>query len=70
MLDERLFFQTRIFRMFCEKTKLAAVASNALFDKYAIWKYLDDTYEVLHLSGDECALDEVIAVLKLKGALL
>lgn len=67
MLDEVIFFQTRIFRIFCDKAKLSAHDANMIFDQYGIWKYLEDAYDVLHINGDECALDDVIAILKEKG---
>ena len=68
MLDEILFFEVRIFKMFCDKAKVSAFEGNMLFDKYGIWKYIEDTYDVLHLSGDESALMDVFEVLKAKGA--
>ena len=68
MLDEILFFQTRIFRMFCMEAKISPVEGDELFSKYGIWDYLKDAYDVLHLNGDEYALNEVMEILKAKGA--
>ena len=67
MLDEMLFFEIRIFKMFCDKAKVSASEGNKLFDSYGIWKYIEDTYEMMHLNGDESALMEVFEVLKAKG---
>ena len=68
MLDEILFFQTRIFRMFCMEAKISPVEGDELFSKYGIWDYLKDAYDVLHLNGDEYALNDVMEILKAKGA--
>ena len=68
MLDEMLFFEMRIFKMFCDKAKVSASEGNKLFDSYGIWKYIEDTYDIMHLNGDESALLDVFEVLKAKGA--
>lgn len=68
MLDEMLFFEMRIFKMFCDKAKVSASEGNKLFDRYGIWKYIEDTYDIMHLNGDESALLDVFEVLKAKGA--
>ena len=56
MLNELIFFEARIFRMFCEKLQVSPVDANKLFEKYGIWKYIEDTYDMLHLNSDEYAL--------------
>ena len=68
MLDELLLFEMRVFKMFCDIAKLSASEGNRIFDSYGIWKYIEDTYEMMHLNGDESALMEVFEVLKAKGA--
>ena len=68
MLNEVLFFQTRIFRMFCIEVKVSPAEADVLFNKYEIWKYLEEAYDVLHLNGDENALNDVLDILKAKGA--
>lgn len=67
MLDELLFFQIRIFRMFCQETKQAPIKANNIFNTYNIWQYLEEAYPVLHLNSDECALEDVLGILKIKG---
>ena len=46
MLNEVLFFQTRIFRMFCIEVKVSPAEADVLFNKYEIWKYLEEAYDV------------------------
>ena len=67
MLNELIFFEARIFRMFCEKLHVSPVDANKLFEKYGIWKYIEDTYDMLKLNGDECAVNDIWEMLKVKG---
>ena len=53
--------------MFCEKLKVSHVDANKLFEKYGIWKYIEDTYEMLHLSSDEYALKNILEILRVNG---
>ena len=67
MLNELIFFEARIFRMFCEKLQVSPVDANKLFEKYGIWKYIEDTYDMLKLNGNECAVNDICEILKVKG---
>lgn len=67
MLNELIFFEARIFRMFCEKLQVSPVDANKLFEKYGIWKYIEDTYDMLKLNADECAVNDIWEILKVKG---
>ena len=67
MLDELLLFEMRVFKMFCDMAKLSASEGNRIFDSYGIWKYIEDTYEMRHLNGDESFLINIFKVLQLKG---
>lgn len=67
MLNEVVFFETRIFRMFCKKLQVSPVDANKLFEKYGIWKYIEDTYDMLHLSSDEYALKNILEILRVNG---
>lgn len=67
MLNELIFFEARIFRMFCEKLQVSPFDANKLFEKYGIWKYIEDTYDMLKLNGDECAVNDIWEILKVKG---
>ena len=67
MLNELIFFEARIFRMFCEKLQVSPVDANKLFEKYGIRKYIEDTYDMLKLNGDEYAVNDIWEILKVKG---
>lgn len=47
MLNELIFFEARIFRMSCEKLQVLPTATNKLFETYGVWKYIEDTYDML-----------------------
>lgn len=53
--------------MFCEKLQVSPVDTNKLFEKYGIWKYIEDTYDMLHLSSDEYALKNILEILRVNG---
>ena len=67
MLNELIFFEARIFRMFCEKLQVLPTATNKLFETYGVWKYIEDTYDMLRLSSDECAVNDIWEMLKVNG---
>ena len=67
MFDDMIFFEICVFRMFCEKEKVSPVEANKLFDKYGIWKYIEETYDMLHLSSDECTYEDIVEILKVEG---
>lgn len=70
MLNELIFFEARIFRMFCEKLQVLPTATNKLFETYGVWKYIEDTYDMLRLSSDECAANDIVEMLKINGVKL
>ena len=67
MLNELIFFEVRIFRMFCEKLQVSSADTNKLFETYGVWKYIEDTYDMLSLSSDECAVNDIVEMLKING---
>ena len=67
MLNELIFFEVRIFRMFCEKLQVSSADTNKLFATYGVWKYIEDTYDMLRLSSDECAVKDILVMLKVNG---
>ena len=67
MLNELIFFEVRIFRMLCEKLQVSSADTNKLFETYGVWKYIEDTYDMLRLNGDECAVNDIVEMLKING---
>jgi hypothetical protein len=67
MLNELIFFEVRIFRTFCEKLQVSSADTNKLFETYGVWKYIEDTYDMLRLSSDECAVKDILVMLKVNG---
>lgn len=70
MLNETLYMQTRLFRLFCNQNKIESKRANDLFLKYKIWDYIDKCYGLLHLSSDESALDDIDKILSRNGVVL
>lgn len=70
MLNETLYMQTRLFRLFCNENKIDSKRANDLFLRYKIWDYIDKCYGLLHLSGDESALDDINKILSRNGVAL
>ena len=70
MVNEVLFMELRLLRIFREKFHLNGCEANDLFVKHGIWDYIEECYDALHVSSDECALAEVENILKNKGVAL
>lgn len=59
MLDEALFMEARLFRMFRESRGLSAREANHVFESQGIWTFLENCYDALHLEGDEAILNDI-----------
>ena len=70
MVNEVLFMELRLLRMFREKYHLRGYEANELFVKHGIWDYIEGCYDALHVSSDECALADIESILKNKGVAL
>lgn len=67
MIDEVLYMQVRIFRMFCERTGTDPRVANRLFLQAGVWKYIADCFGSLHLGGDELVYEDVQRLLRRQG---
>ena len=70
MINEVLFMEVRLLRQFCEEHGLSMASANSLFDAHGIWHYIEECYDVLHMSGDEYILGDIDGILAAKGAVL
>lgn len=70
MINEILYMQLRLFRMFCDKYKLTAKNANKIFNDHKIWEYVNTCYDMLHLSGDDVAMDDIVHILRKSGVQL
>lgn len=68
MLDEILFMQMRLFRIYRDQAGISAQACNALFEAHGIWKFIADCYDYLHLEGDEAVLEDIRTKLAAEGS--
>ena len=70
MLDEVLFMEARLFRMFWQKHGLAPRQALDLFETYNVWEFIESCYDSLHTSSDACALADIDQLLANQGATL
>ena len=70
LLDEILFMEIRVFRDFLNRFKMRAADAYRLFDENGIWNYIENGYDVLHMSGDECVLNDIKQILIKNGAMI
>ncbi len=69
LLDEVLYMEVRIFREFLQRFKMKASDAYRVFEENEIWSYIESCYDTLHMSGDECVMDDIQRILKRNGAL-
>ncbi len=67
MIDEVLYMQVRIFRMFCERTSIDPQVANRLFLQAGVWRYIAECFDILHLGGDELVYEDVLRMLRRQG---
>lgn len=67
MIDEVLYMQVRIFRMFCEQTSIDPQVANRLFLQAGVWRYIAECFDILHLGGDELVYEDVLRMLRRQG---
>ncbi|MCM1191914.1 MAG: DUF3791 domain-containing protein [Butyrivibrio sp.] len=64
---EIVFMQARLLRLASEEWHMPIQRINVLFDKYDIFEFIEECYDVFHMEGDYAVFGEVEAVLKNKG---
>ncbi len=69
MINEVLFMEARVFSEFLHRFNMSPKEANRLFENYGIWEYIENCYDLLHTSGDEYVLNDIIMILRNKGAL-
>lgn len=70
LLNEKLYMQLRLFRMFCERYHISSKEANAIFNANHIWEYVEKCYGLLHLNGDDAAMEDITHILAQNGVLL
>ena len=67
MIDEVLYMEIRVFSQYCEKMHMEPRDANRLFNLYHIWDYIESCYDNLHLSGDDCVIEDIQAIIDQQG---
>ena len=70
LLDEVLYMEIRVFREFIRRYKLKTTDAYRIFDENDIWGYIESCYDVLHMGGDECVIEDIQKILSRNGAIV
>lgn len=68
-INEIIFMQMRIVRLFCERLSLKANEVNKLFIENDIYVLIEDGYDMYHCGSDEIVYNDVKDVLIQNGGL-
>lgn len=63
------FMQARIARMFSERMGIPVAEGTKIFDQNDVFKFIRDCFGIFHTEGDEAVYNEVIVLLKNRGAI-
>ena len=69
LLDEVLYMEIRVFREFIRRYNLKSGEAYRIFEENDIWGYIESCYDVLHMGGDECVLEDIQKILSRNGAI-
>lgn len=70
MINETLYMEIRLLQQFCLKYNISSVQANRIFNDCNIWQYIEECYDMLHLSGDEYILNDINQIISAKGVIL
>ena len=65
--SEIIFMQVRLVRLASEEWNTSIQKAATLFDRYNIFKFIEDCYGVFHMEGDNAVFDEIKTLLRNKG---
>lgn len=68
--SEILSMQIRLFRQFMERHQVDKDVASRIFKDYDIFGFISECYDALHLSSDNCALNDIDTLLKNSGVSL
>ena len=62
--------QAEIFDLCMNKWKISNVECSEIFDKYNIWEYIHECYDILHLYGSSENVREIDRIVNAGGELV
>ena len=65
--SEILSMQIRLFRQFMERHQVDKDKASQIFKEYDLFGFISECYGALHLSSDNCALNDIDTLLKNSG---
>lgn len=69
-VNEILDMQVRIFRKFQMRHHMEPKDALRIFETNDILSFISECYELLHVSGDECVLDDIDTILANQGVMI
>lgn len=70
MLDEVLFMEARLFRMFWQEHGLTPRQALEIFEGHNVWGFIENCYDSLHTNSDAYALADINQLLANQGVAL
>ena len=70
LINEVIFMQLRIARLFTERYALEIHNVNKIFIDYGIYSLIADGYDAYHCGSDEIVYRDALEVLKREGAVV
>lgn len=68
--SEILHMQIRLYRMACKCWNIDNQVCADLFDRYDLDEYIEESYGIFHVQGDEANLEDLTEYARKKGALV
>ena len=69
-VNDVLDMQVRVFRKFQNRHHTSPKDTLHIFEEYDLLGFISECFELLHVSGDECVLDDIDRILSNRGVLL
>lgn len=66
-MNEITFMQVRLVRMAVFKWQKTTCECAAVFEKYRIYEYIEELYDLFHIQGDETNFSEIESYLETQG---
>ena len=68
-INEIIFMQIRIVRLFCVRYALKVKEVNRIFVENKIYEFIENGYDTYHCGGDELVFNDVRDILLRNGAI-
>ena len=66
--EQILYMQARLSRMASEKWGMSMADVMSIFTKYKVLEYIEDSFEIFHVQGDEANFEDIENYIRTRGA--